>query len=145
MAYFVITSITSPLFPGKSTVSQNNLHFWLKLSFIDHAANIFGSRSVSQALLSKKINFFLWFCDIHGTYVPQKVTEDFSTILNACAKLGQLPKMASACVVNRLTLQSFQKMNYILLKFLLLVLDFSSVCLPFIVEAQFMYFLLKWA
>ena len=95
------------LFSKRSKHCQNNLHFQLKLSFIDHAANIFGPRSVSQA----KSILFSGFCHIHGTWVPQK-------ILNAYAKLDQLPKLASACVVTCLRFHSCQKMNYTLLKFL---------------------------
>ena len=67
------------LFSKRSKHCQNNLHFQLKLSFIDHAANIFGPRSVSQA----KSILFSDFCHIHGTWVPQK-------ILNAYAKLDQV-------------------------------------------------------
>ena len=95
------------LFYKRSKHCQNNLHFQLKLSFIDHAANIFGPRSVSQA----KSILFSGFFHIHGTWVPQK-------ILNAYAKLDQLPKLASACVVTCLRFHSCQKMNYRLLRFL---------------------------
>ena len=47
----------------------------------------FGPRSVLQAILSNKINFWSAYCHIHGTWpwVPHEVTQDLSTGLNGCA------------------------------------------------------------
>ena len=45
----------------------------------------FGPRSVLQAILSNKINFWSVCCHIHGTWVPHEVTQDLSTGLNGCA------------------------------------------------------------
>ena len=49
--------------------------------------NFFGPRSVLQAILSNKINFWCAYCHIHGTWpwVPHEVTQDLSTGLNGCA------------------------------------------------------------
>ena len=45
----------------------------------------FGPRSSLQVNLSKKIDFWSAYCHIHGTWVPQEVTQDLSKGLNGCA------------------------------------------------------------
>ena len=61
-----------------------------ELSFIDHATNCYGPRSVLQANLSNKINILSAYWHIHGTW-----TKTLFHRLNACALLARLPKMAS--------------------------------------------------
>ena len=46
---------------------------------------LFGPRSVLQAILSNKINFWSACCHIHGTWIPHEVIQDLSTGLIGCA------------------------------------------------------------
>ena len=46
-----------------------------KLSFIEHATNVFGPRSVLQANLRNEIISLFAYCHIHGTWVQQEVTQ----------------------------------------------------------------------
>ena len=47
-----------------------------ELSFIEHATNILGPRSVLQANLSNEIIYLSVYCPIHKTWVQQEVTRD---------------------------------------------------------------------
>ena len=64
----------------KSTTSIICIFFYnfavQKLSFIEHATNVFGPRSVLQANLSNEIISLSAYCHIHGTWVQQEVTQD---------------------------------------------------------------------
>ena len=46
------------------------------MSFIEHATNVFGARSVLRADLSNEIIYLSVYCPIHGTWVQQEVTQD---------------------------------------------------------------------
>ena len=90
--------------------------------------------------------FFSAFCHIHGTWVSKKLNEDIiSTTLNACAKLGQVPKMAPACVVKSFEITQWSEHELYTLKVSFYLFETSPVfvCLLNIVEAQFLHFLLK--
>ena len=69
------------LFFEKKSTASIICTFWYnfavqKLSFIEHATNVFGPRSVLQANLSNEIIYLSVYCHIHGTWVQQEVTQD---------------------------------------------------------------------
>ena len=66
------------------------LFYSTKFSFVDRATNVFGRRTVLQANLRNKINFFSAYS---WTLVPQEVTQDF--FYGSQLMLTRLPKMAS--------------------------------------------------